>query len=112
MNPAPLPQPAPFTCPNCGAGLETNGGLCPRCGAWLEQTGRSSPSLGATIGLMLGLLVFGALGACSGSLVIQSFGPQSGELTARDLLIFSVPLLLVGLIGFGLCLRPFFGRKR
>lgn len=111
MNPAPLPQPAPFTCPNCGAGLETNGGLCPRCGARLEQTGRSSPSLGATIGLTLGLLVFGAIGACGAFVTAGNLAGQNGDYGGLFLAI-SVPSLLVGLIGFGLCLRAFSRRKR
>lgn len=113
MNPAPLPQPAPFTCPHCGAGLESKSGLCPRCGARLDETKRSPLSLATLIGASAGLLVFGAIGACSGSLVVQAFGPQHGrDLTPRELLIFSVPCLVVGLIGFAFCLRALFARRK
>lgn len=112
MNPAPLPQPTPFTCPQCGAGLESKPDFCPRCGAALETKRRARLSIGAVIGLTFGLILFGGIGACGGLLVSQSFGTQTGgEFTARDLLIFSVPSLLVGVLGFVLCLLPFF-RKR
>ena len=118
MNPAPLPQPAPFTCPDCGAGLESKPDFCPHCGARVNESGRSPLDVGAIIVLTIGLIVFGAIGACSGLLVFQAFGPQRGfgsppgPISAHDLLIFSVPCLIFGLAGFGWCLLPFFRRKR
>jgi hypothetical protein len=118
MNPAPLPQPAPFTCPPCGAGLESKSGLCPRCGARLDETKRSPLSLATVIGASAGLLVFGAIGACGGSLVVEAFGPHKGwgsppgPISASDLLIFSVPCLVLGLIGFAFCLRALPKLKR
>ncbi len=118
MNPAPLPQPAPFTCSNCGEALESKPEFCPYCGARVDEARRLPLSLGAIIGLTLGLIMFGGIGACGGLLVVQAFGPQKGfgsppgPISASDLLIFSVPCLVVGLIGFGLCLLTFFRRKR
>jgi len=43
MNPAPLPQPAPFTCPHCGAAMEGIPALCLRCGVLVSGRKPSRP---------------------------------------------------------------------
>lgn len=108
MNSAPLPQPAPFTCPHCGEGMDTGQQFCPRCGARVGEIARAGLSPFLIVGLGLGLLVFGGIGACGALSTISSFqsGPYQGVV-----LIFSLPCLLVGGIGSFLCLRPFFKRK-
>ncbi len=111
MNPAPLPQPAPFTCPNCGAALETKPELCPHCGARLDGKGARLSTTHA-IALIFGLMFFGAIGACGGTMVLGAFGKQSSDLSARDFLVISVPSLLFGLAGFVACLLPFFRRRK
>lgn len=107
MNPAPLPQPAPFTCPNCGASLNEKPQLCPRCGARLDAASQSKRSLLAGLALTIGLLFFGAMGGCGGWFVISAFGPQDFELPARAFLIISVPSLIIGALGFWSCARAF-----
>lgn len=113
MNPAPLPQPAAFTCPNCGVALDEKPPFCPRCGAQLDaKPRRAALSVGMMFLLALGIMVFGVIGACGGLFVAASFGKQDGELPASAFLVISVPSLLIGLVGFVLCARPFFRRKR
>jgi len=111
MNSAPLPQPAPFTCPNCGASLDDKPEFCPRCAARLNADVRPSLSIFAAIFLALGLLVFGAIGACGALVTAGNLAGQNGEYQGV-LLAVSVPSLLVGLIGFALCLRPFLRRNK
>ncbi len=109
MNPPPLSQPAPFTCSNCGALLQDQSELCPRCGA-RPKSQRSRLSVVATILLTLGLLIFGSIGACSGYLgVLEWSKPSAYGWLAVVTILFGV---FVGLVGFGLCLLPFFRRKR
>lgn len=67
MNPAPLPQPAPVTCPNCGAALETKPEFCPNCRLLTLQKSKTRRTLalaGVGVSLMLagsGLLSQGTL---------------------------------------------------
>jgi hypothetical protein len=42
MDPAPLPNPSPYTCPNCGHSLEQWQEFCPHCGAPLEAGSHSA----------------------------------------------------------------------
>ena len=37
MTSAPLPQPSPYTCPNCGASLTTLPALCPKCHTMVHE---------------------------------------------------------------------------
>ena len=110
MNSAPLPQPAPYTCPHCGAGVDAGRELCPRYGARLGVVTPSGLSLLARAGLGLGLLVFGGLGMIGiGSAVQTLTGP--GDDSVLVLTLISAPAFLIGVGGFVACLRPFFKRK-
>jgi hypothetical protein len=67
MNSAPLPQPSAFTCPNCGAVIESRPPFCPQCGASLSGTPSKSNGcliIGAQIVLALVAIVLGLGGAC------------------------------------------------
>ncbi len=111
MNPAPLPQPAPFTCPNCGASLSEKPAVCPQCGALLnEKIERARLAPLAAVFLVLGCLVFGAMGACGATLSIAALQNQQDYLSGA-FLMFALPSFVVGLVGFVLCVRPFFRRK-
>ena len=62
MTSAPLAQPAPFTCPHCGAAVEAIPALCGRCGALVSapKRARGETVLGR-VASMLAVLVWGGL---------------------------------------------------
>ena len=97
---APLPQPTPYTCPNCGAGLAQRAEFCPRCGARLElgapQRGFGFHFVSAL--LALSVLAFGAVGACSGLVTYSTLAAPNNEFGGAFLVI-SIPLLVMGLAG-------------
>lgn len=111
MNPAPLPQPAPFTCPNCGAALNEQPEFCPRCGARLTPQTRPALSRFAIVALALGLLLFGAVGACSAVLTVMSLSTLSDPYSEMGLVVV-IPSLLICGVCFFLCARALFRRKR
>lgn len=74
------------------------------------ETRRARLSVVATILLALGLLIFGAIGACSGYLGFLEWSKPSAYGWLAGVTIFVG--LLVGLVGFAFCLRPFLRRKR
>lgn len=112
MNPAPLSQPAPFTCHNCGASLESKPEFCPRCGERLKvpvEHVALNPIAAAF--LIFGCVVFGAMGVCGGYVAVDSWRDYNSDFRWVGVII-STFCLLVGLIGFRLCLLPFLRRKR
>lgn len=98
---APLPQPAPFTCPHCGAAMESNAAPCLRCGQRNEQ-----PRKGAS---WFRLILFLCHYLCQAMIgfglifIVFAFGPQFGKLPPISMLYEGVPLLVLGIIGFALC---------
>lgn len=97
----PIPNPTPYTCPNCGVGLQERAEFCPHCGARLESaTPKSVGWIIATLALGLVTLAFGSVGACSVYFVI--IGAGSGDYQSV-IWMASIPLLLVGGVGVWLC---------
>ena len=115
MPAAPLPQPAPFTCPNCGTELETKPQFCPHCGAQLDEREGSqntrAPSAIASAFLIWGLVVFASIGACGAYFTVSAL-QQSGTYLKSETLTVSEFSLALGAVGLGLCLLAFFRRKR
>ena len=108
----PIDNPTPYTCPNCGAGLQTLADFCPHCGARLEK--KTAPSPGFVIGsIVLAILApgFGAVGACSGLVTYSSFASPDAEF-GQSLLVISLPLLAIGLAGMFVCGRAVYLRFR
>jgi len=93
-NPPPLPQPARFTCRNCGFGWNEDTPFCPRCGASQSPTKRRGYDMATKVALGSGFIIFGAMGAC-----FSWFG-FSGGLNAQTLNGFTY----IGVALFGLAL--------
>ena len=112
MPAAPLPNPTPYTCPNCGAGLTQLDEFCPRCGARLTAPARPALGVISVILLALGALIFGGIGACSGLVTYGSLTTRDQEF-GQSLLVITIPLLVIGLAGLFFCGRALFrqGRK-
>jgi len=72
-NPSPLPQPARFTCRNCGFGWNEDTPFCPRCGASQSPAKQPGYSTVTKMALGCGFVMLGAMGAC-----FSLFGLEGG----------------------------------
>jgi hypothetical protein len=98
--PPPIPPPAPYSCPNCGAALETPTTFCPRCGARLSGTTSQLSVWKIFVAVLLGLVALptGGVGACL--LVMTALSGGSGE---------AVSVALIGLLFVGVAALCLFG---
>ena len=110
----PIPPPTPYACANCGAGFGTRADFCPHCGARLNlATAKSAGWYFGTIAFAAMTLGFGSIGACSawtaGSILLAD---TKGHLDMPILVMFVLPILLVGTVCAWLCGRALIRRLR
>lgn len=93
MNPAPLPQPSPHTCTNCGASLTTLPALCPQCKTMVHEfqfsmrRRRPTPrQYLLTLALSLAWLLIGC--ALIPQLIVGSNGPTRFNDLGMDMIGF------------------------
>lgn len=108
----PLPQPAAYTCPNCGAAVDEKVALCPHCGAAmqvavsgasgeLQRQPRGPWTFGKVLlatGLGIVALISGGVGACSAYVAVGSItagDTGGGLLTIGIAAVFGVPAYFI-----------------
>ncbi|MBV9866730.1 MAG: hypothetical protein JO316_15355 [Abitibacteriaceae bacterium] len=100
----PIPPPAPYYCPNCGASLPAPVELCPLCGARITQRSAGAGNIIAAIALGLVAVPLGLSGSCFalvgvGTLTDRSgIGIGAGLITLAVFLIGAAALCIFGIV--------------